>query len=86
MQLTLYTGNTNADQMTRQALQQWSAQHNGVDWLCESIHAHPDIAVRLAITQLPALIADDEVLAQGHPGDWLTEAFLSALVVRADTN
>lgn len=83
MQITLYTGNTEIDRATRRKLQTWSAQHRHIDLLCESIHANPTVAVRLAITHLPALVTHDEVLAQGDPSDWLTDTFLAELAERS---
>ncbi len=84
--LTLYLGNTDADRSARQQLQRWCAERGDVALTIESIHANPAAALRLRITQLPALVCDDTVLAQGPPDDWLTRSFLDRLAARFCTD
>ncbi len=77
--LTLYLGNSDACRTTRHTLQRWSADQHDVTLIVESIHLDPAAALRLRITQLPALVLDDTVLAQGQPDGWLTALFLDEL-------
>ncbi len=77
----LYLGNTDADRAARQTLQRWCRDHHVV-LAVESIHADPAAALRLHITQLPALVVADAVIAQGPPDDWLTDSFMDTLARR----
>lgn len=81
--VTLYLGNTDADRAVRQTLQRWCQDHH-VALAVESIHANPAAALRLHITQLPALVVADAVIAQGPPDDWLTDPFMDALAHQLD--
>lgn len=80
--LTLYLGNTDSDRTARQQLQRWCAEREEIALAVESIHANPAAALRLRITQLPALVCDGAVLAQGPPDDWLTRSFLDYLAAQ----
>lgn len=53
-------------------LEDWGMRHPEVEFTTESIHADPSKAVRLHVTQLPALIYNDHVVAQGDPVTWVT--------------
>lgn len=78
--MTLYTGSAGTDSGARQMLRQWSAQRNDIVFTVESIHANPSEALRLQITQLPALVLEGMVVAQGPPEDWLSRLFLDRLL------
>jgi hypothetical protein len=48
-------------------LEAWNADNQPVELDCGSIHMNPTAAVRFAITELPALVMEDELIAQGTP-------------------
>lgn len=68
--LKLYTGDSASDTLAKEILEKWSV--NRPDFVVEylSIHIDPAIIVRLGIELLPALVFDDEVIAQGDPQVW----------------
>jgi len=69
--LTLYLGDSEADSAAKDLLEAWSEQIPTISLECHSIHADPAAVVRLGITQLPALVQADEIIAQGAPPDWV---------------
>jgi hypothetical protein len=69
---TLYLGNSDIDNMIKHLLEAWSTNTPDVTLDYKSIHANPAGVVRLGITELPALVMDDEVIAQGTPENWIT--------------
>ncbi len=69
--LTLFLGDSDVDTAVKYMLEQWSAANPGVTLTSESIHADPTPVVRLGITELPALVLDEEVIAQGAPEKWV---------------
>jgi hypothetical protein len=83
--LILYLGTSETDVLVQHRLEAWSANTPEVTLDCVSIHSNPAQAVRLGITELPALVTDDEVIAQGMPENWIT-ALLGRLFVRRDVD
>jgi predicted DsbA family dithiol-disulfide isomerase len=75
----LYTGSCEAGDVAHERLEHWSAAHSDIHVERRSVHDDPTAVVRLGITRVPALVVDDEVLAQGSPDLWLTDGFLQAL-------
>ncbi len=69
--LTLYLGDSEADSTAKDLLEAWSEQMPTISLECHSIHADPVVAVRLGITQLPALVQEDEIIVQGAPQAWV---------------
>ena len=63
--LTLYLGDSNVDGSIRQMLESWLKDQSGVTLEYRSIHADPTSVVRLGITELPALVLQEEIIAQG---------------------
>lgn len=71
--LTLFVGDSDADVSVRHMLNSWSTTQPNITLHCESVHMNPAAVVRLGITELPALVTDDEIIAQGPPEDWVPE-------------
>ena len=71
--LTLFIGDSDTDVSVKQMLSSWSAAHSDVDLQYESVHKNPAAVVRLGITELPALVTDGEIIAQGPPETWVPE-------------
>jgi hypothetical protein len=69
--LTLFLGDSDVDTAVKYMLEQWSAANPSVTLTSESIHTDPTPVVRLGITELPALVLDEEVIAQGAPEKWV---------------
>ncbi len=69
--LRLYLGDSEADSAARALLEAWSEQIPTISLECHSIHADPVAVVRLGITQLPALVQEDEIIVQGAPQSWV---------------
>jgi len=78
--LKLYMGST--DDAVRQLLEEWTSNRPDVTLDCESIHDNPAAAVRMGITKLPALVMEDELVAQGAPENWVTR-LLDRLVLQS---
>ena len=70
--LTLFFGDSVTDQYIKQMLEDWSAGKPDITLKCESIHNDPTSVVRFGITDLPALVMESEVIAQGSPENWIT--------------
>ncbi len=83
--VTIYTGSTPLDTDLAEALQEWSDRQPNVQLIYESIHDNPAAAVCLGITDLPALVVYDELIAQGPPRYWLTDALFAKLSTRLNT-
>jgi hypothetical protein len=69
--LTLYFGDSNIDESIRQILEGWIRDKSGVTLEYLSIHVDPTAVVRLGITELPALVLQEEIVAQGAPINWV---------------
>lgn len=69
--LTLFLGNSDTDEAVKQMLEAWNENNKQVELDCVSIHMNPTAAVRFGITELPALIMEDEMVAQGTPENWV---------------
>jgi|GEM_PF-2660307 len=69
--LTLYYGDSSVDEPIKRMLEAWSVDNPDITLKCESIHNDPTSAVRLGITDLPALVMENEVIAQGSPENWV---------------
>ena len=80
--LVLYTGSGEASGLANKRLSEWSKSQPDIDMERRSVHYDPAEVVRLGITSVPALVLDNEVLAQGSPDLWLTDAFLRSLARR----
>lgn len=80
--LILYTGSCEKSELAYKRLRQWSQTRSDVQVEHRSVHYDPAEVVRLGITSVPALVLDNEVLAQGAPDRWLTDAFLRSLARR----
>ncbi len=78
----LYTGSFEAGNVADERLTRWSATQPGIDIERRSVHDYPAEVVRLGITDVPALVVDGEVIAQGAPDLWLTDSFLEGLTHR----
>lgn len=82
--LVLYTGSFEAGNLANERLMHWSETQPDIDVVRRSVHDDPAAVVRLGITSVPALVLDDEVIAQGSPDLWLTDELLRTLVIRAN--
>lgn len=69
--LTLFLGDSEMDISVKQMLQTWSTHNSHIALGCQSIHENPADAVRLGISDLPALVFEDEILAQGALEKWV---------------
>jgi hypothetical protein len=69
--LVLFLGDSEIDTSVRQLLEQWIAATPDITLKCEDIHQNPISVVRLGITELPALVLEEEILAQGPPEKWV---------------
>lgn len=83
--LTLYFGDSATDEPIKQMLEAWSTDKPNITLKCESIHADPTSAVRLGITDLPALVLGEEVIAQGTPESWIIP-LIHRMVSQRDTD
>jgi hypothetical protein len=80
--LILYTGSFEPGNVANERLKRWSAAQPDINMVCRSVHDDPAAVVRLGITRVPALVLDNEVIAQGAPDLWLTDEFLQALAIK----
>ena len=80
--LILYTGSFAAGEFANERLKHWSETRPDINVERRSVHDDPVAVVRLGITSVPALVLDDEVVAQGSPDLWLTDDFLQSLAAR----
>lgn len=80
--LILYTGSFEPGELANERLKRWCETQFDIDVQRRSVHDDPATVVRLGITSVPALVMDDEVIAQGAPDIWLTEDFLRSLATR----
>ena len=80
--LILYTGSFEPGEFANERLQRWSKTQPDINIERRSVHDDPVAVVRLGITSVPALVVDDEVVAQGEPDLWLTDNFLQSLETR----
>lgn len=80
--LILYTGRFEAGEFASERLLRWSATQPGIEVIRQSVHDDPAAVVRLGITSVPALVLNDEVVAQGSPDLWLTDSLLQSLAAR----
>ncbi len=80
--LILYTGSFEPGEWANERLTRWSETQPNIDVERRSVHDDPVAVVRLGITSVPALVLDDEVIAQGAPDLWLTDDFLQSLAAR----
>lgn len=71
-ELTLFFGDSAIDERIRCALKEWSAGHPQVTLKYVSIHDDPVAVVRLGITELPALVFEGTIIAQGEPERWIS--------------
>jgi hypothetical protein len=83
--LTLFVGDTDTDVSVRQILNSWSTRQPNITLHCESVHMNPAAVVRLGITELPALVTDGEIIAQGPPEYWVPE-LLSRIYTSSDAD
>lgn len=70
-QFTLYLGSSPTDGVLKDLLAAWCAERSDISLRYESIHVNPTVVVRLGITQLPALVADNQLIAQGTLENWV---------------
>jgi len=80
--LILYIGSFEPGEWANERLTRWSETQPNIDVERRSVHDDPVAVVRLGITSVPALMLDDEVIAQGAPDLWLTDDFLQSLAAR----
>ncbi len=80
--LILYTGSFEPGNVANERLKLWSATQPDINVIRRSVHDDPAAVVRLGITSVPALVLDEEVIAQGAPDLWLTDEFLRSLAAR----
>jgi hypothetical protein len=80
--LILYTGSFEPGEIANERLMRWSTTQLDINVVRRSVHDDPAAVVRLGITGVPALVLDEEVIAQGSPDLWLTDEFLRSLVSR----
>lgn len=83
--LTLYFGDSATDEPIKQMLEAWSTDKPNITLKCESIHSDPISAVRLGITDLPALVMESELIAQGSPENWIIP-LIHRMVSQSDTD
>lgn len=69
-QLTLYVGEPEEHQYLMKILHAWGKEHE-LDFLIESVHSNPAKIVQLGISQLPALVFEKQILAQGDLVMWI---------------
>jgi len=69
--LTLFLGDSDTDVLVQQILERWRVSSPNVVLEYKSIHADPIAVVRLGITEIPALVLEEEVIAQGSPESWV---------------
>ena len=69
--LTLFLGDTDLDLLAKQVLDEWRARIPDIVIEYESVHNNPAAVVRLGITDLPALVREEEIIAQGTPEKWV---------------
>lgn len=70
-QIILYLGNSDLDQTIRQSIEEWHVYHSSLVVDLRSIHRNPTDAVRLGITDLPALVINNTLIAQGKLENWI---------------
>jgi hypothetical protein len=80
--LILYTGSFEAGNLANERLRRWSETQPDINVERRSVHDDPVDVVRLGIKDVPALVLDGEVVAQGAPELWLTDEFLQSLAAR----
>lgn len=80
--LILYTGSFEPGDFAHERLALWSKTQPDITIERRSVHDDPITVVRLGITNVPALVLDDEVIAQGTPELWLTDDLLQSLTAR----
>lgn len=83
--LTLFFGDSATDEHIKRVLEAWSAGKPDITLKCESIHSDPISAVRLGITDLPALVMESELIAQGSPENWIIP-LIHRMVSQSDTD
>ena len=69
--LTLFLGDSDADEVIKQMLEAWIIDKSGITLEYTSIHTNPTAVVRLGITNLPALVMQEEIIVQGAPENWV---------------
>lgn len=69
--LRLFLGDSDRDQMIKQMLDLWVSNKPDISLEYLSIHTNPLTIVRLGITELPALVLQEEIIAQGSPENWV---------------
>ena len=69
--LRVFLGDSDADSLVKHLLEDWSINNSDVTLEYQSIHSNPRAVVRLGITDLPALVHQDEIIAQGSLEGWV---------------
>lgn len=69
--LRLFLGDSDHDAVIKQMLDAWIINKPEISLDCMSIHSDPTVVVRLGITELPALVLQEEIVAQGAPANWV---------------
>ncbi|MGJ3241277.1 MAG: hypothetical protein ACFE0Q_21400 [Anaerolineae bacterium] len=69
--LRLFIGDSEYDEAIKLLLERWISKQTDVQLEYHSIHVNPALIVRLGITELPALVLQEEIIAQGTPENWI---------------
>ncbi len=69
--LILFLGDSDIDELIKKMLEDWVTGNQDITLKYESIHTNPTVIVRLGITDLPALVLKEEIIAQGAPENWV---------------
>jgi hypothetical protein len=69
--LTLFMGDSEIDASIKQMLEDWAVDNPDITLKYESIHTNPAAVVRLGISELPALVLKEEIIAQGSHESWV---------------
>jgi hypothetical protein len=69
--LTLFLGDSDIDASTKKMLENWITNNPDITLEYKSIHTNPTVVVRLGITDLPALVLKEAIIAQGSPESWI---------------
>ncbi len=73
---TLFLGDSKQDEEAKQLVSEWLKQSLLITVHYESVHTNPSTVVRLGITQLPALVLEEEIIAQGALEQWVLTLLL----------
>lgn len=80
--LKLFLGDSDQDTLVKKILDTWVINNSEITLEYHSVHANPGVIVRLGITDLPALVLQDEIIAQGSPENWVVPLLDRAFVTQ----